>query len=394
MGRIQSNIGLVTGLPIQDTVNQLMQLNALSRNRLAARNATLGREQTAIASLTSLVIAVQLTTDRLGQASLFHATRVTSSSDTISARSVGNPQVGSYSFTPIRQAQSQQLTSGLFASADQKLGEGSVTIHTGGFLDQTVALDKLNDGAGVARGWIRITDRSGTSRDIDLRFAQTAADVVHAINSADSLAVVASTVGGRFVLNDVSGSVTHNLSVQEVGSGSTARDLGLAGISTAQQEATGAIVLSLSHNTRLADLLDARGLELPTTGASLRFSFSDGTQFDYATDLDSKQATLGQLLSDIQTAGNGKLLARISSDGKSIVFEDLTSGSADFGVSSPSGNLAQQLGVTGSADAGVITSQQLQSGLSDTLLSSLNGGKGLGHWERLRSPTARAAAIP
>ncbi len=170
MGRIQSNIGLITGVPIEDTVNQLMQLNALSRNRLAARNALLGREQAAITSLTTLVIGVQLTTDRLGQSSLFRSTTVTSSrNDLISARSVGSPKVGTYQFTPIRQAQSQQLTSTLFSSADHLVGEGQLTIHTGGFLDQSVALEQLNGGSGVAGGFIRITDRSGSSRDVDLR---------------------------------------------------------------------------------------------------------------------------------------------------------------------------------------------------------------------------------
>lgn len=379
MGRIQSNVGLVTGVPIEDTVNQLMQLNALSRNRLAARNATLGREQAAVTSLTTLVIGVQFTTDRLGQASLFSSTRVTSSkTDLLTARSTGSPQVGTYSFTPVRQAQSQQLTSSIFSNSDQKVGNGELIIHTGGFLDQSTALTQLNGGSGVAGGFIRITDRTGASRDVDLRFAQTASEVINAINSTDSLSVVASIQGGRFVLKDTSGSTSHNLSVQEVGTGTTARDLGLSQLSVASNTATGDDVFRLSTNSLLRNLRDGRGLDLPKSGTAMRFSLRDGSQVNFSTDLESNKATLGQLLDEINSAAAGKLVARIAADGRSLEVQDLTTGSSDFAITSPSGNLEVQLGLTGPATDGVISGSKLQAGMNDTLLSSLNGGKGLG----------------
>lgn len=379
MGRIQSNVGLVTGVPIEDTVNQLMQLNALARNRLAARNAEIGREQAAVASLTTLVIGVQLTSDRLGQASLFNSRSVTSSnSDLISARSSGSPQVGSYSFVPIRQAQSQQLTSSLYSNSDQTTGAGELTIHTGGFLDQSVALDQLNGGSGVAGGFIKITDRSGTSRDVDLRFAQTASDVVNAINSTDTLSVVAKLEGGRFVLADISGSSSSNLRVQEVGSGTTARDLGLSEISVASNTANGSDVFRLAGGTLLRNLRDGRGLNFPDAGNLLRFTLRDGTQIDFATELESNSATLGQFLDEINALGDGKLDARIASDGRSLEVEDLTTGSGSFTIASPTGNLGAQLGLSGPALSGIISGSRLQSGLSDTLLDSLNGGRGTG----------------
>lgn len=379
MGRIQSNVGLVTGVPIEETVNQLMQLNSLSRNRLAARNQLLSREQAAVGSLTTLVIGVQLTSDRLGQSSLFSSTRVTSSkSELLSARSTGSPQLGTYSFIPIRQAQSQQLTSSLFSNAQQKTGEGEVTIYTGGFLDQSVGLEQLNGGSGVSGGFIRITDRSGTTRDVDLRFAQTASDVVQAINSTESLAVIAKMEGGRFVLSDVSGSTSGLLRVQEVGVGTTARDLGLADIAVASNTASGADVLQLSSGTLLRNLLDGRGLDLPSTGTALRFTLRDGSEVNFSTALTSNQATLGQLLAEINESGDGKLVARIASDGRRVEVQDLTTGSGNFSISSPTGNLEAQLGLTGAAVAGVISGSRLQAGLNDTLLSSLNGGQGLG----------------
>lgn len=377
MSRIQSSIGLITGVPIEDTVNQLMKLNALPRTRLAARNETLGKEQAAITSLTTLVIGVQLTTDRLGQAALFSGSKVASSKpEVLAVRSTGSPAVGSYSFVPVRQAQSQQLTSSLFASADQKLSAGSITIHTGGFLDQSVNLDQLKGGAGVSRGFIRITDRSGKSQDIDLRYAQTASDVVSSIN-ASNLSVVATIDDGNFVLTDVSGNTTSNLSIQDVGAGTTARDLGFDNVSVAANSAQGTNVHQIHRTTALRNLRDGLGVELPKTGTALRFNLRDGSQVNLTSQLNGRQANLGQLIDEINTAGAGKLRAAISTNGQSLEIEDLTTGLDTYSISSPSGSLADQLGLDGASVAGVITSDRLQSGLSDTLLTSLTGGSGI-----------------
>jgi flagellar hook-associated protein 2 len=379
MGQIQSSVGLVTGVPIQDTVDKLMSLNSLPRNRLANRTKTLSAEQAAVTTLTSLVIGVQLTTDRLGQASLYSATSVSSTkTDLLSATSSGSPAVGSYSFIPVRQAQSQQLTSSLFASADQTLATGKLTIQAGGFLDNSLSLDQLNGGTGVARGFIRITDRSGAARDIDLRFAQSAADVVSAINATDGVSVVAKLEGDHFELTDVSGSSSQELKVEEVGTGTTARDLGFEAVAATNGVIESKSLTGMTRGTLLRGLRDGMGLEMPKIGYLLRFNLADESQVSYNTQLDSNSSNLGQLLDEINSAGEGKVTAAISSDGKSIEFKDLTSGSAEFSVTSPDGNLATQLGVTGTATAGTIKGGPLVAGLSDTLLSSLNGGQGLG----------------
>lgn len=379
MGRIQSSVGLVTGVAIEDTVNQLMQLNAIPRDRLESRNQILQREQVAVTELMTLVVGVELTAERLGQDSLYRAASAKSSnSDALSVRNTGSPKVGSYSFQPIRTAQSQQLTSSMFASKDQKVGSGEVVIRTGGFLDTSVSLDSLNGGSGVARGKINITDRSGNSAEIDLRFAQTASDVVDAINADASLGVVAELDGDSFRLTDVTGQTTANLQVSEVGGGTTAADLGLGSVNVAANNASGSSVQSLSNSTSLRSLLDGRGLDLPATGDALELTLSDGSTVDVSLDLDNNSASLGELVDAINTAGGGDVEARISANGKSLEIEDLSGGAGTFSVSSPSGSLAEQLGLDNAAVGGTITGDRLISGLSDTLLSSLGGGSGLG----------------
>ncbi|QDV23681.1 flagellar filament capping protein FliD [Aureliella helgolandensis] len=377
MGRIQSSVGLVTGVAIDDTVDQLMGLNAVPRDRLVSRTTQLQQEQTAVTELMTQIVGLQLSTDRLGQDSLYSATSVTSSkSDVLTAKNTGSAKLGSYSFIPVRQAQSQQLTSSLYSSSAQKLTEGEIVIHQGGFLDESVSLDELNGGAGVSRGAIRITDRSGASQKIDLRFAENANDVVDAINSNDALGIVASLEGDHFVLKDISGATLSNLKVEDVDGGTTARDLGLSGISTTDTTAEGRSVQTLAVNTSLRSLLDGRGIDLPSSGAALKFSLKDGTSFSLTSEIDTQTGSVGQLLDEINAAGNGKVEAQISTDGKSVAINDLTSGSASFTISSPQGDLAAQLGLDVAASGGTITGDHLIAGLSDTLLDSLSVGGG------------------
>ncbi len=117
---------------------------------------------------------------------------------------------------------------------------------------------------------------------------------------------------------------------------------------------------------------------LPPTGAALQFDLRSGESISFTANFNPNNASVGDLLSAINTAGNGKLTATIAADGKSIDFKDLTSGSETFEISSPNGSLATALGINRSAAGDTITSGQLLSGLNDVLLSSLNGGKGLG----------------
>jgi flagellar hook-associated protein 2 len=378
MAGIQSSNGIITGIDIQGTVTQLLNLAAQPRTRLADATKQLQNQQVALTSLTALVVGVQLTTDRLGQAGLFTSSTATSSNSTaLKVTVTGTPIAGSHTFVPVRQASAQQLTSALLGSKDELVGAGEVVIHQGGFLDDSANLDSLNGGAGVARGSIRITDRSGASETVDLRFAQTINDVVDAINKTDGLRVVASVSGDRLKLTDTSsGSAT--LSVSEVSGGTTATDLGLSAISTTAATATGTSIQSLSNRTSLSALLDKRGLALPATGAALKFDLKDGTSVEFTSTLNPNTATLGDLLSAINTAGNGKLTASISSDGKTIAFTDTTAGSNNFAISNPNGSLAKALGIEQSVSGSTITSERLVAGLNDVLLSSLNGGKGLG----------------
>ena len=217
-----------------------------------ARNKDLSKRQVAINELLASVIAVQISSESLAKPSVFQEFDVTSSHpNLVTTNKVGTPSVGSFSFQPHQRAQSHQLLSQAFESATDPIGEGSFRLQFGGFANQGVALSELNGGEGVTRGRIRITDRSGASSEIDLRYAVTIDDVLNEINSNSTINVTAEAVGDSIQLTDNTGQSTSNLFVQEVGSGTTAASLGLAGINVANATATGSdIVFSRNSQTQ------------------------------------------------------------------------------------------------------------------------------------------------
>src|SRR3954452_13918998 len=129
MTRIQSSTGLITGIPIEDTVNKLIAVASQPKGNLTAATKGLQSEQLAVTQLSSLLVAFQFEAKQIGSTSLFQSREATSS-DT-SALSVevakdASPAVGNYLFTPVQTASSQQLLSQRFAATDT-IGAGSFT---------------------------------------------------------------------------------------------------------------------------------------------------------------------------------------------------------------------------------------------------------------------------
>jgi len=278
MAGIQPSVGLITGLPIRETVDKLMQVAARPRDLLVARNKSLQEEQVALNSLTALVIAIQLAAKNLAKTSLFDGRSVASSQNSVlTATRNGVPAVGTYRFRPVRLAQTDQWATAPLPSAEATLSPGQLTVGVGGFLDTALALDVLNGGRGVQPGKIRITDRSGTSEIIDLRFARTVDDVIDAINGAELIRVRASTRGDSIVLEDLTGQTASNLRVENVAGTRTADDLGLGSVNVASSQAIGQDVVALGPTIQLSTLNDANGIELRNGVPELRVSFRDGS---------------------------------------------------------------------------------------------------------------------
>lgn len=379
MARISSSVGLVTGLNIQDTVKQLMAIAARPRDMLKSRTDALKQEQLAFDTLGSKLLSFQFSANKLKSSSVFTARTAKSSNESLLQVSIptgGTPALGSFQVRPVQAASAQQLVSQAFQGTNAALGSGTFSFGFGGFLDQGITLDQLNEGAGIQRGKIRVTDRSGVTAVIDLTFARTVDDVTAAINNNADIAVTATTDGDSFILTDSSGG-SGSLTVSESGGGTTAASLGLAGISVAANTATGADVLRLHAGTKLSTLNDGNGVTVSKEGiVDLDVTLSDGSTL--GIDLHDAD-TLGKVIEQINAAGTGKLTAAISSDGNRLELTDLTSGSSDFTIENGvAGTAADDLGIATTTSDSAITGRRLLSGLRDTLLASLNGGSGLG----------------
>ncbi len=374
MGRIQSNVGIVTGINIQSTIEQLMAVSSRPKALLENRVAGLKAQQVALTELTALVVGVQLQSDRLGLASNINTTTATSSRpETATVALNGSPTPGNYTVRVLQTAQTATASSSPIASSTEPLPSGEFSIRTGGFVDSSASLDDLRGGLGISRGRIKITDRSGLSRDVDLRFATSMDDVLQAINTS-GLRISARTNGDRIVLNDLTGQTNSNLIVEDIGDGRTAADLGLGGVNVASNSASGEDLSFIAATTRLSSLRDGRGLSFGSSDR-LKVDLKDGSSIDLGF-ANNKPASVSQFLRMVNEADPSKLEMRISASGDGFEIIDKTTGTEQTRAS---GGIANQLGLS-NVDAvnGSITGARVQGALMGPLLSSLQGGKGIG----------------
>lgn len=377
MGRVTAGIGLISGLPISDLVTKLLAFDQQPVTDLQTQITTEKNQQAALLDLSTKLLALQNDADSLSSSSVLSARQATSSNPSVLTATAGSSTpLASYLVTPIAQAQTQQLLSNGFSDSTTALvGAGTISIKRGGFVNPPTPLAQLNGGNGVARGAITITDRSGATATIDLTAAQTIDDVVNAINNATGVRVQASINGDGLVLTDKTGQTTSNLSVQDVGNGTTAADLGLAG-SAAANTLTGTSVVSLSGATQLSTLNDGNGVRKAPSVPDFQVTLKNGTTL--AVDLGSS-TTLQNALDAINNAtGNGgKLVASIS--GTHLVLTDTTGGGGTLSVSALNGSkAAADLGILGNEQGGgVLTGKRIISGLDTVLLGDVNGGAGI-----------------
>lgn len=379
MSQISSGIGLISGLNYTQILDSFTAVDKQPVTLLTDEQTTRKNQQAAFTGFSASLVSLQLNVSSLSRPSVLNS-RVAASTNqgALAATASSSAVVGSYNFTPVRLAQSQRFTSAGFSDATtQTVGAGTITIKRGGFVDTDVALDTLNGGAGVARGKIRIIDRSGVGSVIDLSAAQTIDDVVRTINENGAVAVTASVQGDSLVITDQSGSTTTNLTIQDVGGGKTATDLGIAGSFAASQR-VGSDIVKLGADTKLATLNDGLGVRRNGTLDDFRITAKDGSTIDV-------NIGTAKTIQDVLTAINGdsenagKVTATISADGDRLVLTDNTGGGGTLAVGEKNGSkAARDLGILATEPGGgVLTGSRTLAGLGSVLLKNLNGGTGI-----------------
>ena len=170
--------------------------------------------------------------------------------------------------------------------------------------------------------------------------------------------------------------------MQEVSGGTTAADLGLAGINVAASQADGQDIVQLFAGLDLAQLNDGAGVGLRAELPELEIAFQDGSTLQLDLDPTGEDAprTLGDIVDRLNAADPARLQAALSADGERIVLTDLTSGGGTFTVTNPlGGNVAEELGLTDGRQRAARSPVRASSPASRPRCSaSLAGGAGLG----------------
>ncbi|WP_417382374.1 flagellar filament capping protein FliD [Gimesia sp.] len=376
MSGISSGVGLATGLNITEIVDAIIgvQKNALVRlaNRASAFEATEGGIKTLEANLLTLNSSVQ----KLNLESTFETLKATSSdSSQFSVAANSTATSATYQLQGLRKSSNHQVISNGFADADTTpIGTATtITISGGGQLDEPKLLEELNDGLGVQRGSIRITDRDGLTEVIDLSKTITINDVVDEINQS-ATSIVASIEDDHLVFTDT-GTGLGTLKVSEVGGGQTAQDLGILK-SVVASTFDGDSVYRVTSDFNLSQINDGNGITTVSGSDDFQITVADASTIDI--NLDTAQ-TVGDVVDLINNnvANGGKLTASITANGE-LSLTDNTVGASTLEVTALNSSLAaRELGIQTTGPGGTITGA-LSGGLNSVLLRNLNGGVSAG----------------
>jgi len=203
-------------------------------------------------------------------------------------------------------------------------------------------------GNGVALGSISVSDGT-TTKLVDLSAAETVQDVVDLINGAGTGVTASLSATG------VDLSSPGNVTVTEVGNGSTARDLGILAASGAGTMLTGqAISPKVTSTTTLSSMLGGAGLD--TTGGLRITNGTNTVNVDFAGCV-----TAEDFINRVNSSGAGAV-ARINSAQNGIEIVNAVQGT-NLSIAENGGTLATTLGVRSFAPT--------------TNLSDLNNGQGV-----------------
>ncbi|MDA1013570.1 MAG: flagellar filament capping protein FliD [Planctomycetota bacterium] len=396
MSGVTTGVGLISGINFTETVDALMSIQQRPVQRLQSRSDLYQTRQTALKTVEAGLLSLATTVTQLKSDSSFKSfTTTVAQESSLRATARSSATAGTYHFQAIQKSATHEIISKGLANADtQTFGTGTITIARDGYLNQPTQLDLLNEGQGIRRGSIRITDRTGAVADVDLSNAYTVEDVVRTINSTNSIQVTASTVDGGLVLEDTSGSTASNLIVTEVANGHAAEDLGLAK-SIAGNTLTGDSVYTITGDFTLAQLDDGNGPHIITGAADLRITLTDDSTLDITLD---GAANLGDVVNKINDDTNnaGRVTAALVSGQLELTDNSGGGGSSAFAVTDlNSASVVRSLGLDATATGTTLSGKRLIAGLDSVLLRNVRGGQGIDQLGQvsLTDRTGRSATI-
>ena len=215
----------------------------------------------------------------------------------------------------------------------------------------SVLLRNLNGGNGVTAGTIQITDRTGTTADIDLSTAESLDEVLSAINNAKStgdvdlqLRAEIDAAGTGIIITDTSGSTASNLIISDL-NGSLAADLKIS------TDTDGTTVESAQLNLRSVNEATSLSTYAPD-GKSVGLGsilITDSAGKEAIVSINSTVKTIGDVIDRINAAKGISVTARLNDTGDGFVIVDDAGGEGTLSIEqSGDGTTAEDLRLTGS----------------------------------------------
>ncbi len=281
-GASQRVTGLVSGWDTQSIVESLMALERRPLEKLDVKKQTEELKLQAYQAVNTYLLKFRTSMASLSSTKLWNSKATVSTNEkSLTANANEYAANGSYSFKVAQLAAvTQYMSRGVANSkaplaAQEKNADGSeppayklgeINLSSPKVrVDNSAKLEQLNGGKGVFRGSVRVTDAKGNTSVIDLSGCDTMDDVVNTLNDSSNAQINASIKNGALYIEDASGGAG-TMKIQNVGSGTTATDLGIAGSSTAASAGeTAAIhgrnVYTIGKDTSLKLLNDGLGVE-------------------------------------------------------------------------------------------------------------------------------------
>ncbi|PCJ63226.1 MAG: hypothetical protein COA79_00025 [Planctomycetota bacterium] len=363
--------GLASGLPVNDIIEQMMELSRAPIRRIEAKKATNEAKRTALQFVSAQTLNLSLISFDLSKVSTFHSKSSTSSNENILVASASSKAAsGSYTFKVGQIAQAAQVISkGIQDQDSTAVGSGTITLNKGrNTLNQSTDLSYLNGGDGIENDSIKITDDKGNVTKVDLSTSLTINDIIEKINNeSNNITASISSDGSSLQLKSKDGS---DFSIEEISNGSVAEDLGILSESINGQIA-GSTIHYVNEDSLLSIINDGLGIDITTSGINdLTINRLEGNKTVETINLDLSGAeTVGDILNKINEATGVENLVTINESRDGISINNDNFKFLNFSDS----DTATQLGITGTDTE----DGKLISGLNDTLLRNLNGSQGI-----------------
>ena len=378
MSGITTGVGLFSGINFTDIVDQLISIQRTPAARMESRVSMLQQRQTGFKTLQANLLTLTTSATSLKNETSFQKyTATNTDTSQLSVTTNSDVQPGNYHLRTLRLASTHEVISKGFANSDQQtVGTGTLTISRGGHLLRPTQLDVLNAGNGIQRGAIRITDRSGAVAEIDLTSVQTVDDVLRAINGNFNIGVEAAADGDHIKLTDTTGGTASNLTVENVGSGTTATDLGLAS-SVSAATLTGSDIYSVTEDFSLDQINDGNGLYRLSGAPDLKITLTNDSTIEVNLDDAYNLRDVITAINDHEDNG-GKVTATLLNGHLQLTDASGGGGSSAFQVEDINGSVVtRQLGLDNAAVGTVISGRSLSAGINTVMLQNLRGGQGV-----------------